>query len=163
MIRVEFEINKPKEIEKKFGNTNLFALKQDDLNKVFSSMATELIKKPLKKYYHEMDIAFDKYFEKLDIVGHRSSWRKQVLVDLGNLVEETDGYLVIPYEDLRRYVKSINAPSIYKNCARITKELAKAFNDSQATGIRVTSEDIVELIVEWLTNPEEGPLLLSAG
>ena len=147
ITRIEFVLIDPSEIPVYFnGKNNLMHMTQDDIEDAFHSLADRLLKKPLDTYYRSVNNILEKYFGQIDIEGF--AWRKNVVMDIERFLGKSNGFLIIPIEELSRYVSLIPAKSIKKNRARITKSLRAEFTPSSC--IRITKSDTYTELMNWL-------------
>ena len=102
ITRLEFELKDRNEVRTFFDTDNFFELNQEAVEAAFHDLVSRYIKIPLDKYYRAWNRGLEQYFSKIDI--HQYAWRKNTVIELDSQVSEADGFLIISFDDLIRYV-----------------------------------------------------------
>lgn len=120
ITRIEFGVQKEKQIRTYFGNSNIMQLEQADIDKAFLGLFEKFIMKNLKEYHDRVDAHMKNYFAGIDM--SKRHWRQELIKYMGKFQELT-GYLSIPANKMREYVSCIPSRSVKTHLARITKDI----------------------------------------
>lgn len=128
MCRIEYTL-KRKEVIEQYCNkkSNLFDLTQEDIEKAFRALSKDLLEKPIKAYYDEIDNAFAKYLENADITKDKK-WREHFVDRMKDIVSEDGaGIYFITEDDIRSCTSHMSAKTIKSNAKRTANYTIDAF------------------------------------
>lgn len=152
MCRIEYTV-KRKEIIGQYCNkkSNLFELTQEDIEGAFRKLSEELLAIPIKDYYREIDDAFAKYLENLDITKDRK-WREKFF---SRIVEKVNSYgagiYIVTEDDIYSATSHMSAKTVTSNAKRTANLTIRVFKDMGNKSIRVVQgEKEYKAVLEWL-------------
>lgn len=152
MCRVEYTL-KRKEVIEQYCNkkSNLFEFTQEDIEGAFRKLSVELLEQPIKEYYSEIDNAFARYLENIDITKDKK-WRERLFNRMTEIVNNYGaGIYTVTEEKIRSFTSYMPAKTIKSNARRTANLTIKVFKELGNRSIRVVQgEEEYKAVLKWL-------------
>ncbi len=156
LTRIEFGIQKTKQIISHFGKSNLMELEQADVEAAFMGLFDKYVYEPVLKYQTHMDLEMRYYFSHIDMSNRK--WKMELIKYLSTYRDAT-GYLCLDLESIGEYVKLIPGKSIKAHAARIRKDIINEIYSAFTVGetILLYNKHNVELLKNRIIDNQYGP------